>query len=437
MNIAVVGLGFVGLSISSVLASKNYNVVGIDIDNQKCSDIRNGVLPLFEPGLENTLRVGLKKKLTISNNFSLIKNCDMIFVTVGTPQKSNGAIELSMIKKATTTIGQIIKKSKKNPIIFIKSTVVPGTAQNVILPILEKKSGKKANRGFGIISNPEFLQESNAIRDTKYPHAIVLGGKQSKYMKKAKMFFSKMHPNVPIIITNFQTAEMIKYANNSFLATKISFINQLSNICQNIPGTNIDDIAKIIGLDPRIGKLFLNAGPGYGGSCLPKDMKALINFANISGINPTLLNAVEDINSKQLEQIITIAKQQLIDLKSKRITVLGTSFKPNTDDIRDSISIELIKKLLKRKAKVTVHDPRAIKNTRDIFGEKIIYAKSMNDALLKSQCAIIMTEWTQYEKLNNNNFKHMTKKVVIDSRRMLIGKQLDVNYFGIGLGKEK
>ena len=223
MNIAVVGLGFVGLSISSVLASKNYNVVGIDIDNQKCSDIRNGALSLFEPDLENTLRIGLKKKLTISDNFSLIKNCDMIFVTVGTPQTPLGAIELSMIKKATTTIGQIIRKSKKNPIIFIKSTVVPGTAQNVILPILEKKSGKKANRGFGVISNPEFLQESNAIRDTKYPHAIVLGGKQSKYMKKAKMFFSKIHPNVPIVITNFETAEMIKYANNSFLATKISF----------------------------------------------------------------------------------------------------------------------------------------------------------------------------------------------------------------------
>ena len=219
MNIAVVGLGFVGLSLSSVLASKNNNVIGIDIDNQKCLEIRNGVLPLFEPDLEKTLRIGLKKKLIISNNFSLIKNCDMIFVTVGTPQKSNGAIELSMIKKATASIGQIVRKSKRNPIIFIKSTVVPGTTQNVILPILEKKSGKKADRGFGVILNPEFLQESNAIRDTKYPHTIVLGGKQSKYMKKAKIFFSKMHPNVPIVITNFQTAEMIKYANNSFLAT--------------------------------------------------------------------------------------------------------------------------------------------------------------------------------------------------------------------------
>ena len=435
MNIAVVGLGFVGLSMSSVLASKNYNVIGIDIDNQKCSDIRNGLLPLFEPDLENTLRIGLKKKLTISNNFSLIKNCDMIFVTVGTPQKSNGAIELSMIKKATTTIGQIIRKSKKNPIIFIKSTVIPGTAQNVILPILEKKSGKKANRGFGIISNPEFLQESNAIRDTKYPHAIVLGGKQSKYMKKAKMFFSKMHPNVPIVITNFQTAEMIKYANNSFLATKISFINQLSNICQNIPGTNIDDVAKIIGLDPRIGKLFLNAGPGYGGSCLPKDISALINFADKIGVNPLLLNAVKKTNHEQVNNIVSLMKKILGNIATKRITVLGTAFKPNTDDIRDSKSIELIKKLLKNKAKITIHDPKAIENTKKIFGKKILYAKSISDALNKSQCVIIMTHWKQYDTLNNNSIKQMNRKIIIDCRRVLVKKELDAKYYAIGIGK--
>ena len=435
MNIAVVGLGFVGLSMSSVLASKNYNVIGIDIDNQKCSDIRNGLLPLFEPDLENTLRIGLKKKLTISNNFSLIKNCDMIFVTVGTPQKSNGAIELSMIKKATTTIGQIIRKSKKSPIIFIKSTVVPGTAENVILPILEKKSGKKANRDFGIISNPEFLQESNAIRDTKYPHAIVLGGKQSKYMKKAKMFFSKMHPNVPIVITNFQTAEMIKYANNSFLATKISFINQLSNICQNIPGTNIDDVAKIIGLDPRIGKLFLNAGPGYGGSCLPKDISALINFADKIGVNPLLLNAVKKTNHEQVNNIVSLMKKILGNIAAKRITVLGTAFKPNTDDIRDSKSIELIKKLLKNKAKITIHDPKAIENTKKIFGKKILYAKSISDALNKSQCVIIMTHWKQYDTLNNNSIKQMNRKIIIDCRRVLVKKELDAKYYAIGIGK--
>ena len=435
MNIAVVGLGFVGLSMSSVLASKNYNVVGIDIDNQKCTDIRNGLLPLFEPDLENTLKIALKKKLTISNNFSPIKNCDIIFVTVGTPQKPNGAIELSMIKKATTTIGQIIKKSKRNPIIFIKSTVVPGTAENVILPILEKKSGKKSNKDFGIISNPEFLQESNAIRDTKYPHVIVLGGKQSKYMKKAKMFFSKMHPNVPITITNFQTAEMIKYANNSFLATKISFINQLSNICQNIPGTNIDDIAKIIGLDPRIGKLFLNAGPGYGGSCLPKDINALINFSDKIGVNPMLLNAVKKTNREQVNNIVSLMKKILGNIATKKITVLGTAFKPNTDDIRDSKSIELIKKLLKNKANITIHDPKAIENTKKIFREKILYAKSISDALNKSECVIIMTHWKQYDALNNNSIKQMNKKIIIDCRRVLVKKELNAKYYAIGIGK--
>ena len=434
-NIAVVGLGFVGLSLSSVLASKNNNVIGIDIDNQKCLEIRNGILPLFEPDLEKTLRIGLKKKLTVSNNFSLIKNCDVIFVTVGTPQKPNGAIELSMIKKATAAIGQIVRKSKKNPIIFIKSTVVPGTTQNVILPILEKKSGKKADRGFGVILNPEFLQESNAIRDTKYPHTIVLGGKQSKYMKKAKIFFSKMHPNVPIVITNFQTAEMIKYANNSFLATKISFINQLSNICQNIPGTNIDDISKTIGLDPRIGKLFLNAGPGYGGSCLPKDMSALINFAGKIGVKPILLNAVEKINHEQINNIVSLMKKILGNITSKRITILGTAFKPNTDDVRDSKSIELIKKLLKNKAKITIHDPKAIESTKKIFGAKILYAKSITDALNKSQCGVIMTHWKQYDTLNNNSIKLMNEKIIIDCRRVLAKKELDAKYYAIGIGK--
>jgi len=437
MNIAVVGLGFVGLSISSVLASKNYNVVGIDIDNQKCSDIRNGVLPLFEPGLENTLRVGLKKKLTISNNFSLIKNCNMIFVTVGTPQKSNGAIELSMIKEAITSIGRIIAKSKNNPIILIKSTVTPGTMQNVILPILEKRSGKKAGRGFGLISNPEFLQESNAIKDTKFPHVIVLGGYQTRFMKKTKNFFSKLHPNVPIIITNHQTAEMIKYANNSFLATKISFINQLSNICQNIPGVNIDDIAKTIGSDPRIGDAFLNAGPGYGGSCLPKDMKALINFAEKVGINPTLLNAVEKTNQRQIESIISLMEKSLGTLALKRLTVLGTAFKPNTDDVRDSIAIELIKKLLKKKARITIYDPKAMRNTMKIFGKKIIYAKSITDALNNSQCIIMMTHWKQFEALNNNSIKRMKKKFIIDCRRILSKKELDAEYYATGIGKKE
>ena len=437
MKIAVIGLGFVGLSLTSVLASRGNNVIGIDVDVEKCKKIRSGISPFFEPDLEKVLRVGLKKKLTISDDFSLVKDCDIIFVAVGTPQKSNGAIELSMIKKAVTSIGRILAKSKKSQIVLIKSTVTPGTMQNVILPILEKRSGKKAGKEFGLISNPEFLQESSAIRNTKFPHVIVLGGYQTKFMKKAKSFFSKLHPNVPIIITNHQTAEMIKYANNSFLATKISFINQLANLCQNVPGANIDDIAKTIGFDPRIGKSFLNAGPGYGGSCLPKDMKALINFAGGIGIKPTLLNAVEKTNQKQMEYIIQLIEKILGKITSKRITILGTAFKPNTDDIRDSTAIELIKKLLKKKAHITVHDPKAIKNTKKVFGGKIDYAKSIADALSKSQCVIIMTHWKQYEKLNNNSIKHMDKKFIIDCRRILAKKELRAEYHAIGMGKRK
>jgi len=435
MKIGIIGLGFVGLSLTSVLASKGYDVIGIDTDNEKCNKIINGVSPFFEPGLEKVLQNGLKKKLKIENNFLLINNCDFIFVTVGTPQKANGSIDLSKIKKAISTIAENLLKNNKKPIIIIKSTVIPGTTTKVILPILEKKSNKKNGKDFGLISNPEFLQESNAIKDTEFPHAVVLGGDQTEFMKKTKKLFMKLHPNVPIIITNHQTSEMIKYANNAFLATKISFINQLSNICQKIPGANIDDIGATMGLDPRIGKLFLNAGPGYGGSCLPKDMRALINFANISGINPTLLNAVEDLNTKQLEQIILITKEKLGNLTSKKITILGTAFKPNTDDIRDSIAIELIKKLLKKKARITIHDPKAMKNTKRIFEEKINYAETMKDALSKSECVIIMTQWKQYEKLNNNEFKYMKRKFVIDCRRMLAKKQLDVDYYAIGLGR--
>mgnify|MGYP006083401053 FL=1 len=435
MKISIVGLGFVGLSLTSVLASKGKDIVGIDVDDEKCANIKKGISPFFEPELKKLLKIGLGKKLKISTDFSLIKNSDIIFVTVGTPQRSNGSIEISMIKSAVKDIGKILKNDKKNPIILIKSTVTPGTMQEIILPIIEKESRKKAGKDFGLISNPEFLQESTAIRDTKFPHVIVLGGYQTRYMKKAEKFFSEIHPNIPIVITNHQTAEMIKYANNSFLATKISFINQLSNICQKIPGANIDDVAKTIGLDPRIGKLFLNAGPGYGGSCLPKDMKALINFANRVGINPTLLNAVEHTNNKQIQNIIHLIEKTLGSLKNKHITILGTAFKPDTDDIRDSISIELIKKLLAKKVTLTVYDPKAMKNTKSIFKEKIRYADSISHSLKNSQCMIIMVHWKQFEKINDNSINIMKRKFIIDCRRVLSGKKLNSNYYAIGIGK--
>jgi len=436
MKIAVIGLGFVGLTLSSVLASKGITTVGIDLDKEKCSKIAKGTPTFFELDLKKTLKKALKKNLLITDKLSSINNCDFIFITVGTPQKKNGEIDLSFIKTVVRSVGKIILKNKKKPIVLIKSTVTPGTMKNVILPILEKNSKKKAGKDFGLISNPEFLQESKAIQDTIKPHVVVLGGYKTKFMKKTEKFFSRFNPNVPIIITNHQTAEMIKYANNSFLTTKISFINQIANICQAIPNTNIDDIAAAIGLDPRIGNMFLNAGPGYGGSCLSKDMNALINFSDNVGINPTLLNAVEKINQEQIQNIISLMEKTLGNLMNKQITILGTAFKPNTDDVRDSVSIALIKKLMKKKVKIVVYDPKAIKNTKNIFGEKIVYAKSVTDALDKSHCAIIMVYWKQFDSLNNNSIKYMNKKFIIDCRRVLAKKVLDAEYHAIGLGQK-
>ena len=436
MKIAVIGLGFVGLTLSSVLASKGITTVGIDLDKEKCSKIAKGTPTFFEPGLKKTLKKALKKNLLITDKVSSINNCDFIFITVGTPQKKNGEIDLSFIKTVVKNVGKIIPKNKKKPIILIKSTVIPGTMKDVILPILEKNSKKKAGKDFGLISNPEFLQESKAIHDTIKPHAIVLGGYRTQFMSKTRKFFSRFNPNTPIIITNHQTAEMIKYANNSFLATNISFINQLASICQEIPDTNIDDVADAIGLDSRIGNQFLDAGPGYGGSCLPKDMKAIINLSSKVGVKPTMLNAVEKTNKQQINNIIKLMKQNIGKIKGKKVTVLGVAFKPNTDDIRDSMSIELIHRLIKSGAVVKIHDPKALDNARKIFHDNITYTDSIPSALKDSQCAIIMTKWKEYERINNKTTKYMKKKFLIDTRRILSDKNLRLKYYGLGLGQK-
>ena len=436
MKIAVIGLGFVGLTLSSVLASRGITTIGIDSDRKKCSKIAKGIPTFFEPNLEKTLKKALKKNLIITDKLSSINNCDFIFITVGTPQKKNGEIDLSFIKIVVRNVGKLISKNKKKPIILIKSTVIPGTMKNVVLPILERNSKKKAGKDFGLISNPEFLQESRAIHDTIKPHVVVLGGYRTKFMKKTEKFFSRFNPNVPIIITNHQTAEMIKYAHNTFLATKISFINQIANICQGIPDTNIDDVANTMGLDPRIGNLFLNAGPGYGGSCLPKDIKAIINLSSKLGVNPTLLTAVEKINKQQISHIVTLVKQNIGKINGKKLTILGVAFKPGTDDIRGSVSIDLVKRLLKLGAKITIHDPKALENARKIFHDNTKYVKSVPSALKDCQCAIIMTQWKDYEKINNKTIKQMAKKFIIDTRRVLYNKNLDAKYYAIGLGQK-
>lgn len=435
MKIGIIGLGFVGLSFASVLSSKGYKVIGVDSDKSKVTQISAGKAPFHEPYLDETLQKALRNGLIITDDLcSVVETCDFIFITVGTPQQKSGSINLAMIKTVSEKIGKILAKTKNIPIIVIKSTVVPETTINIVLPILEKQSSKKVGKDFGLITNPEFLRETNAIQDTVHPHVVVIGSFNDKFTKKIEKFYTDFHKNVPIVKTNHQTAEMIKYANNSFLATKISFINQIAKICEAIPGANVDDVAKTIGLDPRIGSLFLSAGPGYGGSCLPKDVRAIIDFSRQYGVNSPLLGAVESINREQLLSMISIIEKKLGKVKGKTITVFGLAFKPDTDDVRDSVSIKMIELLLKNGVKVVVHDPKAIENTKMIFGSKIRYAESIKDALTGSYCAIIMTAWKQYTKLDDKDFKFMKKNLIIDSRRILAGKKLSSEYYAIGIG---
>ncbi len=436
MKIGIIGLGFVGLSFASVLTSKGHSIIGVDTDKEKLEKIKNGIVPFYEPKLQSLLRRSLNVGLEVSSNILAIKKCNLIFVTVGTPQKRNGEIDLTMIKNVTNKIGKLLSKTQHKPIIIIKSTVIPGTTQNVILPILQRISGKNVGKDFGLLTNPEFLRETMAVNDTLHPHVIVLGGDNDIFLKRARRFYSNLHHSVPIVLTNYSTAEIIKYANNSFLATKISFINLIASICEEIPDANIDDVAKTIGLDPRIGNLFLDAGPGYGGSCLPKDIKAIINFSTKAGINPTLLTAVEKTNKQQINSIIKLIKQNIGKIHGRKIAVLGIAFKPETDDIRDSVSVELVNRLIKLGAKITIHDPKAIENAKKIFNNKIKYQKSVSTAVKDCKCAVIMTAWKQYEKINNKTIEQMAKKFIIDSRRIISDKKLNAKYFAIGLGQK-
>ena len=436
MKIGIIGLGFVGLSFASVLASKGYSVIGVDNDKEKLKKIQNGVVPFYEPKLQYILKKSLKNGLKVSANILDVEKCSLIFVTVGTPQKKNGEIDLTMIKNVTGKIGKLLSKTQHCPIIIIKSTVIPGTARDVILPILQRVSGKKVGKDFGLVNNPEFLRETMAVHDTLYPHVIVLGGDNNIFLKKVRKFYYKLHHNVPIVLTNYGTAEIIKYANNSFLAAKISFINQIASICEKIPDANIDDVSRTIGLDPRIGNLFLNAGPGYGGSCLPKDVKAIINFSTKIGVNPTLLTALEKTNKQQINNIIKLIKKNIGKIHGEKIAILGIAFKPETDDIRDSVSVELVNKLVRLGSKISIHDPKAIENARKIFHSKVKYLKSVSAAVKDCKCAIIMTAWDEYEKINNETIKHMKTKFIIDTRRIISNKNLHAKYFAIGLGQK-
>jgi len=442
-KISIIGAGYVGLCTAVGFASQGYNVIASDVDAEKAAKINQGFPPFYEPGLQEKLKDCIQKgtlKCLVNQTEKVVRESDLTFVTVGTPSKPDSSIDLKYIESAANDIGKALKQKKDYHVTIIKSTVVPGTTQFTVKPILEKESKKATGTDFGLCMNPEFLRQGSAFQDTINADRVVIGSydkRSGDVLEDLYKGFYSVH--VPTIIrTSLSTAELIKYASNSMLATKISFINTIANLCEKIPGADIKVVATAMGLDKRIGPLFLDAGLGYGGSCFPKDIKALIACSKSLGYDPELLDSVEKVNKSQPLKAVEFCRKLLGSLEGKNIAILGLAFKPDTDDMREARVIPIINQLLKEGARVTAYDPVAMPVAEIIFNNKIHYASSALDCLKNADSCIIVTEWDEFKKLTPKDFiKNMKQPILIDGRRIYnpVAFSGKLKFTAIGLGK--
>ena len=442
--VSIFGLGWVGLCTAVSLVQKGIDTICVDIDKRKIEMIQEGKPPFFEPGLETALiEISSSKNFRLTTNTVwALKRSSISFITVGTPSKPEGGIDLRFVEAVSRDIGRALKTKSNYHLVVVKSTVVPGTTENLVKPILMQQSHKRCGPDFGLCLNPEFLKEGSAMHDTLNPDRIIIGEYDNRSGSTLENFYQKFHGEEipPVLRTNLTNAELIKYAGNAFLAVKISFINTIANICEKIPGADVATIAQGMGLDKRISHLFLRAGLGYGGSCLPKDLKALILYSKEKGYKPKLLESIEQANDIQPLRAIEIAERLLGTVRDKWIAILGLAFKPDTDDMREAVSIKIINKLLQKGAEVSVYDPVAIGNAEKIFGEKINYANSREECLKKTDCCIIVTEWDEFKSLTPEELeRNMRTPILIDGRRIIDPStfQDKVKYAAIGLGVER
>jgi UDPglucose 6-dehydrogenase len=439
LKVAVVGVGYVGLSTAVCIATK-YPTVAIDLDEARVSLLNNGEVPIHEKGLRSLLVGGLeKKRLHFYSRSEEIGDSDVIFVAVGTPSDPDGAIDLTQVRAACTTIGAAIRRTGCKPLILVKSTVVPGTARGLVKPLLEKSSEKACGTGFGLCSNPEFLREGTAIRDTLTPDRVVLGPLDELSLGLSRSFYKKFYGDrIPeLLVTSPEGAELVKYGSNAMLATRVSFINLIAGFCELYPGADVVDVARGLGLDHRIGPQFLQAGPGFGGSCFPKDVRAFSRSMRESGLDPSFLEDILEINEAQPQHVVEIAEKALRTLKGKEVAVLGLAFKADTDDIRESRSIPLIERLLEKEAKVRAYDPVAMPAAKATLDPRVIYPSSVRDCIRGTDVAIVMTAWRQFKALKPSDYLRLMKKpVIVDARRIydpaIYGQKLE--YLAVGLG---
>ena len=431
MKICIIGAGYVGLVSATCFADKGHNVLCVDIDQKKVLKLNSGELTIYEPGLENIFKKNTKnKRLKFSCDLEkCVQECDIIFFALPTPPDEDGSADLKYVLDVSKKVGKIMTNYK---VIINKSTVPVGTSKKVKDCIKKNYSGD-----FDVVSNPEFLREGVAIDDFMKPDRIVVGTKSSRAKSIMQELYSPfVKQGNPILFMDNESAELTKYAANSFLATKISFMNEIAHVSEKL-GANIDDIRKGIGLDHRIGKSFLYSGIGYGGSCFPKDVKALVKASENIDYEFKILQAVETVN--EIQKRILFDRINLFfnnKIKDKTISIWGLSFKPNTDDIREAPALTLINEFLKKGCTIKVYDPEATENVRNIYKEQIIYSKNQYEALEESDVLIIATEWSDFM---NPNFhlmkKNMKRDLIFDGRNLydpIKMKELNFEYFSIG-----
>jgi UDPglucose 6-dehydrogenase len=411
MRITVVGGGYVGLVTGACFAELGHTVDIVEIDAGKAAAINAGRAPIHERGLDALLERHAGERLSAGTDYGPVSRADLSFVCVGTPPAADGSADLSMVAAASRSIGEALCDGKDSHTVVVKSTVPPGTTAGLVVPAVLERSGRD---DIGFAMNPEFLREGRAVEDFLHPDRIVIGSRDDRSGDMVAAVYRGL--SAPVVRCGLTPAEMIKYASNALLATKISFSNEVGNVCKSL-GIDVYEVMEGVGMDRRVSPHFLSAGAGFGGSCFPKDVAALVSLAESLGEEPSLLRSVLDVNDRQPLRMVGLLEERIGDLAGKRVAVLGLAFKDNTDDIRESRAIPVIAELLRRGATVAAYDPLAVAPMRRVF-PGIGYAASAVDALRGADACLVMTEWPEFSELNGE-FGLMKSRVVIEGRRIL------------------
>lgn len=432
MQIAFIGTGYVGLVSGTCFAEFGVDVTCVDVDEDKIKNLKDGILPIYEPGLENLVEKNVKAgRLNFTTDLKeTVEKSQVIFLAVGTPPKDDGSADLQFVETAARQIAEYMNGGYK--VIVTKSTVPVGTGEHLRQLI---KEHQKTPTNFGIVSNPEFLREGAAINDFMRPDRVVIGSRDAEAIEIMKDLYRPLYLiETPFVITSLEAAELTKYAANAFLATKISFINEVANLCDKI-GCDVHDVAKGMGMDRRIGRKFLHPGPGFGGSCFPKDTSAFATVAKQHGSETLIVDAVIEVNKRQRKAMIPKIKHLVGDLKGKTIGVLGLSFKPETDDMREAPAIDIINELLLQGATVKAYDPVAAEEAKKLLPD-ITYAKDEYAAVEDADALVFMTEWNQFRALDMKRvFKLMKNPKIADLRNIYEPedmRELGFDYIGVG-----